>query len=101
VSVVVTLTLNGAPVPVELDEAALAAIAAALPAPDAERWPEFMSSVTASCYLDISPERLAKAKQRGTGPRFCQEGPRCRVQYRRSDLDAWLIEHRRGGDAQR
>lgn len=97
-TVTVTVLLNGAPFPVELDGAALAAIAAALPAPT-EAWPEWMSVQTAARYLDISPERLSKLKQRGTIPHHQEGGRGCRVFFKRVDLDAWMETLRRGGDA--
>jgi Helix-turn-helix domain len=85
-----------------LDDDQLTAIRDALPAveqaPDIEPWPEWMNVATAARYLDISPERLAKAKQRGSVPHY-QEGPGCRVFFRRSELDAWMTSFRRGGDA--
>jgi excisionase family DNA binding protein len=86
-----------------LDDGQLAAIRDALPpvdaAPAVEPWPEWMNAQTASGYLDITVERLRKLKERGRIP-FYQEGPGCRVFFKRTDLDAWMEKHRRGGDAQ-
>jgi excisionase family DNA binding protein len=49
-------------------------------------WPEWMSVETASRYLNITPERLRKLKQRGKLA-YYQEGVGCRVFFRRADLD--------------
>jgi excisionase family DNA binding protein len=63
-----------------------------------ERWPEFMSVETAARYLDVSPERVRKLQARGELP-FYQEGPGCRVTFRRQDLDEalerWRVAPRR------
>lgn len=92
-SVVVSVLVNGVPVPLELGDEQLAAIAAELPAPAQEAWPEWMSLATAARYLDVSPERLAKAKQRGKVPCY-QEGRGCRILFRRAELDEWMGAHR-------
>lgn len=99
-SVTVTVLLNGVRVPVDLDEAALAAIAATLPAP-AALWPEWMSAATAARYLDISPERISKLKQRGRIPYHQEGGKGCRVFFSRCELDGWMGTKRvhSGGDA--
>lgn len=49
-------------------------------------WPEWMSVETAARYLDVSEERVRKLKDRGVLPCY-QEGPGCRVFFRRSELD--------------
>jgi excisionase family DNA binding protein len=99
VTVVVTVLVNGAPVPVELDQAALNAIAAAMPAPT-EPWPEHMGVERAAAYLDISPESLRKLVGRRRIP-FHQEGKGCRLSFSRCDLDEWMATQRvqPGGDA--
>jgi excisionase family DNA binding protein len=60
-----------------------------------ERWPEFLSVGTAARYLDVSPERVRKLQARGELP-YHQEGPGCRVLFRRQDLDEalerWRVE---------
>jgi excisionase family DNA binding protein len=67
-------------------EQVLAVIAAV---PPGDLWPEWMAVETAARYLDISPERLRKLQARREVP-FYQEGPRCRVLFRRRDLDDWM-----------
>jgi excisionase family DNA binding protein len=52
-------------------------------------WPEWMSVESAARYMDVSPERLRKLVARREVP-FHQEGRRCRVLFRRRDLDEWL-----------
>ena len=49
-------------------------------------WPEWLSVETAAAYLDVSPERVRKLQARGELP-FYQEGPGCRVLFRRLELD--------------
>jgi excisionase family DNA binding protein len=51
-----------------------------------ERWPEWMSVETAARYLDASPERVRKLQSRGELP-YHQDGPGCRVFFRRRELD--------------
>jgi excisionase family DNA binding protein len=92
VSVTVTVLLNGAPFPVELDQAAVDAIAAALPAPT-KPWPEYMGVERAAAYLDMTPEALRKLVQRRKIP-FSQEGPGCRLSFARADLDEYARRHR-------
>jgi excisionase family DNA binding protein len=60
---------------------------------DRENWPEWMSVETAARYLDVSPERVRKLQSRREIP-FHQEGPGCRVFFRRSDLDGAMAELR-------
>ena len=60
-SVVVTLRLNGVPVPVEVDDQALVAIAAALPTTDPEAAAQespYMTIREASEYLRCSRQRV-------------------------------------------
>jgi excisionase family DNA binding protein len=52
-------------------------------------WPEWMSVETAARYLDASEERVRKLKDRREIPHY-QEGPGCRVFFRRSELDDWM-----------
>ncbi len=94
-TVVVTLRLNGVPVPVELDDQALATIAAALDQPSAtDTWPIWMSVETAARYLDVSAERVRKLQARRKIP-YHQEDVGCRVHFNRRDLDVWMAEFRR------
>jgi excisionase family DNA binding protein len=89
-NVTVGVLLNGVRVPVELDDDAVATIAAAV-APTNEPWPEWMTISTASRYLDCTPGRLRKLKERGRIP-FSQEGRGSRVLFERAELDRWLRE---------
>jgi excisionase family DNA binding protein len=57
-------------------------------------WPEWMSVETAARYLDAPEERVRKLKDRREIPHY-QEGPRCRVFFRRSELDDWMARFRR------
>ena len=64
-------------------------------------WPEWMSVEMAARYLDFSEERVRKLKESRRIP-FHQEGPGCRVFFRRTELDEWMRAFRhpvRGGDA--
>jgi excisionase family DNA binding protein len=58
-----------------------------------QAWPEWMAIETAARYLDVSPERVRKLQAQRKLP-FHQEGPGCRVFFRRSDLDAAMAELR-------
>lgn len=92
----ITITINGTPVPVDLDENALRAIAAALPDPDSgPTWPQWMAVETAARYLDASPERLRKLAGRRQIP-FVQEAKGCRLEFSRADLDRWMRSRRVG-----
>jgi helix-turn-helix protein len=52
----------------------------------------------AARHVKMSPRTLERWRVQGDGPVFSKAGPglRARVLYRRSDLDAWLVqrEHR-------
>lgn len=95
--ITISVLLNGVAFPVELDQAALSAIAAGLPAPT-EPWPEYMGVERAAAYLDTTPEALRKLVQRRKVP-YSQEGPKCRLSFERRLLDEWMETFRRGGDA--
>jgi excisionase family DNA binding protein len=90
VSESVTLSLPPAAVEVFAERAA-AIVLAQLGEHDASssEWPEWMSVETAARYLDASKERVRKLKERREIP-YYQEGPGCRVFFRRSELDAWM-----------
>jgi excisionase family DNA binding protein len=94
--------VSGVELRLVLDDGQLATLRDALPpvevASTVEPWPEWMSAETAARYLDITVERIRKLKERGRIP-YHQEGPGCRVFFKRTDLDAWMEKHRRGGDA--
>jgi hypothetical protein len=62
-----------------------------------KQWPEWMNIDTAAAYLDISPERLHKLKQRDAVP-YVQDGPGARVFFCRSDLDCWMRSQTRTED---
>jgi excisionase family DNA binding protein len=53
------------------------------------QWPEWLSISTAAVYLDMSEERVRKLQARGVLP-YHQEGPGCRVFFKRTDLDATM-----------
>jgi excisionase family DNA binding protein len=64
-------------------------------------WPEWMSVETVARYLDVPEERVRKLKDRGAIP-YYQDGPGCRVFFRRRELDEWMSGFRqaaRGGVA--
>jgi excisionase family DNA binding protein len=91
---VVEIELNGARVPIDLDDRALRAIALALPhTPEREPWPHWMSTETAAAYLDCSVERVRKLVARRQIP-FAQEGHGCRLEFSRDDLDEWMRSRR-------
>ena len=87
----VTLHIGGQSLLAELDDDALAAIAAALgsEASPADPWPEWMSVPTAARYLDVTQERVRKLKERHEIP-YAREAPKCRVFFNRGDLDRWM-----------
>jgi excisionase family DNA binding protein len=89
--VVVTIAIHGIPVPVTLDDAALAVIAEAISTNEQprEEWPEWMSIATAARYLDVGVERLRKLVA-GRAIPFVQEAPACRIFFSRSELDGWM-----------
>jgi excisionase family DNA binding protein len=59
-----------------------------------DAWPEFMNVATAARYLDVSEERIRKLKDRRQIP-YYQGGPRCRVSFRRTELDTWMASFRK------
>jgi excisionase family DNA binding protein len=89
---VIELTLN-------LPQAALEAIAELVSAhfperPPSSDWPEWMSVETTARYLDVTEERIRKLKDRREIP-YYQDGPGCRVFFRRAELDDWMATFRR------
>lgn len=54
-----------------------------------KQWPEWMSIDAASRYLDCSPQRLNKLKQRDQIP-YVQDGPHARIWFEREALDDWM-----------
>lgn len=96
----IVLRIGGQPLVAELDEDAVAAIAAALPTAS-EPWPAWMDVREAARYLGVTVGRVEKLKARGKIPSY-QEGRGCRVSFHRPELDAWMKGFRaepRGGDA--
>ena len=88
-TVTVTLLLNGAHVPVELDEAALAAIAAALPTnPEPSEPPsKFLTVVEAAAYLRCDRQRIDDLL---SSRRLDRVKDGARTLIRRTDVDAYL-----------
>ncbi|OAI56164.1 hypothetical protein AYO48_00040 [Gaiella sp. SCGC AG-212-M14] len=93
VNITVTIELNGTPVPLVLDDAALAEIAAALPntEPAAEPSP-YMTVPEAAEYLRCSRQRVDDLLSQGRLQRV-KDGARTLI--RRSDLEAHLGESAR------
>lgn len=60
-----------------------------------DTWPEWMNVDTAASYLDCTPERVRKLVARREIP-YHQEAPRCRIFFRRQELDTWMAASRRG-----
>ena len=58
-----------------------------------EQRQEWLSVDTAARYLDVSAERIRKLTAGRDLPHY-QEGPGCRIFFRRSELDAWMIRTR-------
>lgn len=102
-TVVVEVMLNGIAVPVTLDEAALAAIAAAAErnTVEGEATPQWMNVASLSRYLDCTPERIRKLVARKSIP-YVQEGVGCRLSFDRDAIDDWMRQSAhpaRGGGA--
>jgi len=74
------------PMPDALVEQIVELVMSRLPDLTARQWPEWMSVETAARYLDVSEERVRKLKDRGALTCY-QEGPGCRVFFRRTELD--------------
>ena len=56
---------------------------------------EWFNTGDAAEYLGYSTEYLEIARCRGEGPVYSKPGRS--VRYRRADLDAFMLAHRRGG----
>lgn len=75
--------------------------ARSLPAPSAAPDPvsaalaAFLNVKDAAVYLGISPHTLYVWRHRRQGPPSFRMGPRGRVMYRRTALDAWIHEQER------
>lgn len=56
----------------------------------------------AADFLGVTPSGLNKWRMRGAGPRYIKlsPGPRGRVRYRESDLQAFVESRLKGADAQ-
>lgn len=59
---------------------------------------DVMDRRPAAAYLGLTPDALYKRTQSGEVP-SAQDRPGCRLFYRRSDLDRWLDDRRRGAAA--
>ncbi|MFD5107638.1 helix-turn-helix transcriptional regulator [Streptomyces cinereoruber] len=55
----------------------------------------FLNVKDAAAYLGISPHTLYVWRHRRQGPPSFRMGPRGRVMYRRTALDAWIHEQER------
>jgi hypothetical protein len=73
----------------------LEAIAQAVAAAIAPK--EWLGPEDAAAYLDLSPQYLAQLRMKKAGPAYHLVGRRCL--YRRTDLDAWIAQHRVKTDA--
>lgn len=61
--------------------------------------PEYLDSASASVYLGMSQDWLAKARCEGGGPPYTKvsDARGGAVRYRRADLDAFMLARREGG----
>src|SRR5258706_12113032 len=61
--------------------------------PNPKAFPEYLTTVQAAGYLNVSRQflKVARRKAEGSGPRFMLIGGA--VRYRRSDLDSWMAQH--------
>lgn len=57
--------------------------------------PEVMTTEEAAAFLDVTVETLFRWRKDDTGPKYSQPNSRL-VRYLRTDLVAWLEEHRHG-----
>ncbi len=64
---------------------------------------ELLTTVEAARFLRLSVPTMERLRVTGDGPTFIKlgSGKRCRVVYRRADLDAWLHGQRRDSTSQR
>ncbi|MGQ4484374.1 helix-turn-helix transcriptional regulator [Streptomyces sp. SAS_281] len=63
--------------------------------PDSAVRPGFLNVRDAAAYLGISPHTLYVWRHRRQGPPSFRMGPRGRVMYRRTALDAWIHQQER------
>jgi hypothetical protein len=63
--------------------------------------PEFLDSASASVYLGMSQDWLAKARCEGNGPPYTKvsDARGGAVRYKRSDLDKFMADRREKGGA--
>jgi excisionase family DNA binding protein len=73
-----------------------AALAQRLDAPSAEAVPEWLDSRAAAAYLGLHRDTLRKLAAERTIPAE-QDGPGCRLLFRRSELDDWRTAGGRSG----
>lgn len=61
--------------------------------------PEYLDSASASVYLGMSQDWLAKARCEGNGPPYTKvsDARGGAVRYKRSDLDKFMAARREGG----
>ncbi|MFE9909735.1 helix-turn-helix transcriptional regulator [Streptomyces clavifer] len=64
----------------------------AVPEPTSDVRASFLNVKDAAAYLGISPHTLYVWRHRRQGPPSFRLGPRGRVMYRRTTLDAWIDE---------
>lgn len=64
---------------------------------------ELLTTAEAARFLRLSVPTMERLRLSGDGPTFIKLGPgkRCRVVYRRADLDAWVHGQRRDSTSQR
>ncbi|MFD3355803.1 helix-turn-helix transcriptional regulator [Streptomyces fradiae] len=69
--------------------------ASAVPDPTSAGRACFLNVKDAAAYLGISPHTLYVWRHRRQGPPSFRMGPRGRVMYRRTALDAWIHDQER------
>jgi hypothetical protein len=64
---------------------------------------DLLTTAEAARFLRLSVPTMERLRVTGDGPVFIKlgSGKRCRVVYRRRDLDAWLDAQRRDSTSQR
>lgn len=64
---------------------------------------DLLTTSEAARFLRLSVPTMERLRVTGSGPIFIKLGPgkRCRVVYRRADLDAWINAQRRDSTSRR